>query len=362
MTKRWLMRLRDSSARNIWGAALALGLAGGALAAACKDEDIVFPTETEAPLLSAAVPAKATCLTDCTARVGVVSAFGAEADILLAETTEKAEYVINGNTFTTGVLGGSPVVIVLSGVSVVNAAMITQLMIDHFGVTELLMSGIAGGLDPANHVGDVIVPERWAAPLEAYFSNDSQVPTPCGTPGDLTCLGLRIAPATSTVGSDYKGTGVFMRETQVVTAATAPLGEFKFAFDVDTEMLAVAMTLLPDLQQCGEADPSVCVATQPELKIGGVGISGSMFIANPTYRAYVYGAIGAELVDMETTALAQVAYANGIPYLAFRAVSDLAGGGSDEGASVGAFFGSGLAEANEARVTIGFLEAWAARD
>jgi adenosylhomocysteine nucleosidase len=335
----------------------ALALAGGAFVPACKDDD--DRVQTGSGSLSVA---PGTCLTDCTPRIGIVSAFGAEANILLAETTEKLEYSINGNTFTTGLLADNPVVIALSGVSVVNAAMITQLMIDHFGVTQLLMSGIAGGMNPANHVGDVIVPERWAAPLEAYFSNDSQLPAPCGTPGDLACLGLRIAQATSTPGSDYQGTGLFMRETQVVTAATAPLGEFKFAFEVDTEMLSVAMTIMPDLQQCGDADPTACVATQPELKIGGVGISGSMFLANPTYREYVYGTIGAELVDMETAALAQVAYANGIPYLAFRAVSDLAGGGSDEGASVGTFFGTGLAEANEARVTIGFLEAWVTRE
>jgi adenosylhomocysteine nucleosidase len=223
------------------------------------------------------------------------------------------------------------------------------------------MSGIAGGLNPDHHVGDVAIPERWAMPLEAYFSNGSELPEPCGTPGDLSCLGLRIAPATSTAGSDFQGTGLFMRETQVFSATTGPAGQFKFAFEVDPEMLAVAREIAPDLQRCGEADPTLCVGTQPELKIGGVGMSGSMFIASPAYRDYVYATIGAEVVDMETAALAQVAFANGIPYLAFRSVSDLAGGGED-GASVGAFFGSGLAEANEARVAIAFLEAWAARD
>jgi adenosylhomocysteine nucleosidase len=243
----------------------------------------------------------------------------------------------------------------------VNATMTTQLMIDHFGITHLLMSGIAGGLDPDNHVGDVIVPERWAAPLEAYFNANGEVPTPCGTPGDLTCLGLKIADATSTSGSDYDGTGIFMRETHVVNAKTGPAGEFKFAFEVDPSMYAIAQTITPDLRRCGDTNPELCVATQPALKLGGVGISGSMFIANSIYREYVFETIGAELVDMETAALGQVAYANDVPYLAFRSVSDLAGGGSEEGESVGAFFGSGLAEANEARVTLAFLEAWAAK-
>src|SRR5262245_59336496 len=99
---------------------------------------------------------QATCLTECSPRFGIVSAFGAEADILLANTQHKTTYVINGNTFTTGDLAGNRVVIVLTGVSIENAAMLTQLMIDHFRVHHLLLSGIAGGVDAANHIGDVI--------------------------------------------------------------------------------------------------------------------------------------------------------------------------------------------------------------
>ena len=63
---------------------------------------------------------------------------------------------------------------------------------------------------------------------------------------------------------------------------------------------------------------------------------------------------------METAALAQVAYANRVPYIAFRSLSDLAGG-EEFNADVGALFASGLAETNEAAVTIAFLEAWARR-
>ncbi len=325
------------------------------LATSCQDDDAPEPVGALSP------QALRPCLSDCTPRIGIVSAFGAEADLLLAETADKEEYRINGKLFTTGVLRDNPIVIVLSGVSVVNAAMTTQVMIDHFGVTHLIMSGIAGGLSPDNHVGDVLVPERWTMPLEAYFSNDSAVPAPCGAPGELGCLGLRLAEAMSAPGSDYAGTGIFMRETEVLSAHSATAPEFKFAFDVDAEMLQVASTLAPELQRCGATQPELCVGTQPELKLVGTGMSGSMFIANPEYRDYVYAAIGAEVVDMETAALGQVAYANDIPYLAFRSLSDLAGGG-DEGESVGAFFGSGLAEANEARVTLAFLEAWAARD
>ncbi|MBR8833243.1 MAG: hypothetical protein DSM106950_04155 [Stigonema ocellatum SAG 48.90 = DSM 106950] len=51
------------------------------------------------------------CLTECTPRLGIVSAFGQEADILLAQTTNKSKYIINGNIFTTGLLKGNRIVI-----------------------------------------------------------------------------------------------------------------------------------------------------------------------------------------------------------------------------------------------------------
>lgn len=82
--------------------------------------------------------ARKSCPTDCQPRLGIVSAFGSEADILLAATTNRRQYKINGNLFTTGTLKGNRVVIVLTGVSIENAAMITQLLIDRFNIHHLL--------------------------------------------------------------------------------------------------------------------------------------------------------------------------------------------------------------------------------
>src|SRR3954468_1959679 len=83
---------------------------------------------------SPASPASAAprCLSDCTPRIGIVSAFGAEADILVANTQGRRSFTVNGNRFTTGTLRGNRVVIVLSGVSMINSTMVTQLMLDHF--------------------------------------------------------------------------------------------------------------------------------------------------------------------------------------------------------------------------------------
>ena len=45
-----------------------------------------------------------------------------------------------------------------SGVSMVNAAMNTQLVLDRFTVKRIVFSGIAGGVDPGLTIGDVVVP------------------------------------------------------------------------------------------------------------------------------------------------------------------------------------------------------------
>jgi len=314
--------------------------------------------------ISGASLAQRGCLTECSPRFGIVSAFGAEADVLLAQTLHPHTYVINGTTFTTGILNGNRVVIVLTGISVMNAAMTTQLMLDHFSVHHLLLSGIAGGVDPANHIGDVIIPNRWAFPLEVYWSGDSAVPSPCG-PGDLSCLGLQLSSHTNTANSDYQiptvngpvGTGLFMRDTFVRTNSNYPNGQFIFDYPVDPVMFQVAQSINPALAQCGPNNPSLCVSTQPMVRRGGRGLTAGVFLANPDYRAYVSNVLQGQSFDMETTAFAHVAFANEVPFIAFRSLSDLAGGG-DFG-EVGAFFGSGLAEANASAVTLAFLTAWA---
>ena len=58
---------------------------------------------------------------------------------------------------------GKQVVLFLSGMSMVNAAMTTQAALDRFKVTRVVFSGIAGGVDPALDVGDVVVADQWGA-------------------------------------------------------------------------------------------------------------------------------------------------------------------------------------------------------
>jgi adenosylhomocysteine nucleosidase len=58
---------------------------------------------------------------------------------------------------------------------------------------------------------------------------------------------------------------------------------------------------------------------------------------------------------METAAVAHVAYVNDVPFIAFRSLSDLAGGGPGAN-EIDIFFQ--LASDNSAEVVLTFLQAW----
>ena len=104
------------------------------------------------PLLAAlalglAAPAGAQPL-DPAPRVAVMSAYAPEWTLLTEALEGSEEHVVHGTRFLTGTLEGQDVVLFLSGISMVNAAMTTQMALDRFEVEAILFSGIAGGVDP----------------------------------------------------------------------------------------------------------------------------------------------------------------------------------------------------------------------
>ena len=273
-------------------------------------------------------------------RVAVISAFEAELAVLKAAVKNAQSQRINGVEFTTGELEGRSVVLLLSGISMTNAAMNAQLAIDRLAVSHIVFSGIAGGVNPALHIGDVSVPERWGSYLEAVFARET-------APG-------RFTPPPWMKDATIANDGMIFPRPVGVRSARADKEEKHFWFEVDAAMLAAARTLSAGpLQRC-TADAK-CLSRAPELVFGGNGVSGQAFVDNAAFRKYTFRTFDANVLDMETSAVAQVAYANGVPYIAFRSLSDLAGGGEGEN-EIGTFFR--LAADNSAKVVMAFLRAW----
>jgi adenosylhomocysteine nucleosidase len=245
-----------------------------------------------------------------------------------------------GVPIVTGEIEGKKVVLAMTGVSMVNAAMTTQMTLERYNVTRIVVSGIAGGVDPSLNIGDIAVPERWGQYLESLFARE--------TNGSFT-----LRPGAKEEFANYgmmfpRGVRVF-REGQ----GSSPR---QFWFHVDPAMMAVARKALADeapaLQHC-TAD-KVCLSHTPQVKVGGNGVSGAAFVDNADFRAYTFRTFEAQVLDMESAAIAQVAATNNVPYIAFRALSDLAGGG--KGANEIHIF-EGLASNNAVTVMRTFLKA-----
>lgn len=269
-------------------------------------------------------------------RTAIVSAFQPEWLALKAMTQAPEEHVIAGTVFVTGSIAGKPVVLFLSGISMVNAAMTTQLALDHFTIDRLVFSGIAGGIDPALSIGDVVVPARWSQYLEAVFAREVE--------------GRFRLPTFAEQGTPNFGM-IFPQPVQVARGAREP--EKVTWFEADADLLALARTIeATPLAQCTPRQE--CLRHRPRVVIGGNGVSGQAFIDNRAFREYIGATFKAASVDMETAALAHVARANAVPFIAFRSLSDLAGGGDGEN-EMGTFLQ--LASENSAAMVIAFLKA-----
>lgn len=297
-----------------------------------------------ATLLAAPAHAETLATTpDDTPRLAVISAFPPEIGELTAAMDQAETIRINGTDFIQGRLQGQDVVLFLSGVSMVNAAMTTQLAIDRFNIDGIVFSGIAGGVDPALHIGDVVVPEQWGPYLETIMARE--------TDGEFA-----IPPFLKSQFPNYGM--IFTNDVSVASVAT-DAAERKFWFAADPDMLDLARKVAADFDLAACNAENNCLSAPPSIHVGGNGVSGSAFVDNAGLRDWIFQTFDASVVDMESAAVAQVAYANGVPAIAFRSLSDLAGGGEGEN-EMGVFMS--LAAANSAALVQAFLAAMPADD
>ncbi|WAP68819.1 5'-methylthioadenosine/S-adenosylhomocysteine nucleosidase [Jiella pelagia] len=314
-----------------WAAAVAL--AGGLILSPVVG--LAAAEDSSAP--QAAAGSQVAAPTKGVSRIGVVSAFEPEWQSLKADLANPETVRINGVDFVTGKLAGKNVVLFLSGVSMVNAAMTTQLALDRFGIEAIVFSGIAGGVDPALDIGDVVVAGRWAQYLEAVFARKD------GEDWTLPSYAKRAMP----------NHGMIFPQPVEVRSRRSEATEEMFWFETDRALLDVARQVAEkvELDRCAG---KTCLTRAPHVVVGGSGVSGTVFVDNAEFRKYVAEAFDASVLDMESAAVAHVAYANDVPFIAFRSLSDLAGGGEGEN-EMATFFA--LASENSARVVKAFVAA-----
>jgi adenosylhomocysteine nucleosidase len=259
---------------------------------------------------------------DTTPRTLVMTAYQPEWNALVHAVVSPREYTVNGMTYLTGTLEGKPVLLMQSGVSMVNAAMNTQLVIDRFTVRRIVFSGIAGGVDPALSIGDVIVAEDWGQYLEVNFARKAR----------------RGWKSPEAVDPKAPANWQFMYPRGVTVANASTARQRYYTFPMDPAMLELARRIAPtiSMERCVPPSPSqlpdtkLCLRNEPKVVVGGTGVSAGVFADNAAFRVYLHKAWKARVLDMESAAVAQVAYANQVPAIVFRSLSDLAGGDAEK--------------------------------
>lgn len=317
--------------RSIFLGFLMLGLA------ACALTDIAARPQTPADASAEFTPSGVK--TDLIPRIAVATAFAPELEALLPRLSNKTRHQVNGVSFWTGTISDQDVVLFMTGVSLVNAAMNTQLVLERFDITHIVVSGIAGGVDPGLSIGDVTVPAKWGQYNETVYMREVE-------PGVYEPHAETRPPI-----AEYG----FIRPRGVwVASASNTTPEPRFWFEADEDLLEIAKSAAQtiELKQCVSDDQ--CLDRRPQVVVGGAGVSGSIFLDNADFREYLFDTFDAQVAEMETSSIAMVAYANDTPYVAFRSLSDLAGGGG-AGENEMAVFGA-LAAENAAAFVVAFLD------
>ena len=196
---------------------------------------------------------------------GIIGAMDVE-----VQTLEKAADISDRTTiadmeFCSGKLDDKDVVIVKCGMGKVNAGICAHTLINYFGCTRIINTGVAGSLDNQIDIGDIVV-------------------------------------STEAVQHDFDVTAIGFDKGEI------PYTE-KYAFPADKKMRADAVTAVK------ESAPDIHV-------FEGRVCSGDQFISEKEQRDKIISDFGGMCCEMEGAAIAQTCYLNQTPFVVIRAISD----------------------------------------
>jgi len=221
--------------------------------------------------------------TEAKPAAALLGAFYTEVMMIEEQLTEKRQQNIEGMRFVTGKLHGNPVTVAWTGIGKVNSAMTTTLLIEHFKPSEIIFSGIAGGLNPELAPGDIVIAEETAHHDMGIHAEDGFY-----NRGVINPL-------------DGERNPVFLPADQRLLKLAEQAAE-----QVELEKIKTTV---------GERIPKI---------IKGIIVTGDVFVASPAKCKELRENFKADAVEMEGAAVAQICYQRRIPHLVVRSISDKA--------------------------------------
>ncbi|XP_054797283.1 uncharacterized protein LOC129302426 [Prosopis cineraria] len=298
--------------------------------------------------------------------LGLVIPNSFELDPLLQSPNYTASQLVidfAGRRFRFGSIEGQPVILVMTGLSMINAAITTQLLISSFDVKGVVHYGIAGNANPSLHIGDVAIPQSWAHLALWNWQRYGQGPNDTlalESNGDYTrTVGhLKFADYTSNIteGSSYDNllNNIWYQPEEVFPVDGTPEQRQHILWvPVDSQYFQLSATLEGmELVSC--LNSTTCLSTQPKVVRVEKGTSASIYLDNAAYRTFIYDKFNVSPVDMESASVALICLQQRVPFIAIRALSDLAGGGSAQSNEADTF--SSLAATNSVAVVVEFVK------
>jgi adenosylhomocysteine nucleosidase len=226
-------------------------------------------------------------------RIAIAAAMQEELGALLSAMPDERPVVVAGREFWLGHLDGQDVVVVLSRIGKVAAAMTATLLVHEFGAERAIFTGTAGGLHESARVGDIVV-------ASALLQHD-----------------MDASPLFPRHEVPLYGTDRFHCDTGLAIALA----------DAARAVLAQAMDgSAAEGNELGlDADDLRAFSITAPRVHSGLVISGDRFVASAAESAALRERLPDALaVEMEGAALAQVCHDLGVPFAVVRTVSDRA--------------------------------------
>ena len=199
--------------------------------------------------------------------IGIIGAMPEEVASLKNALKDKKVSKTADMEFCEGTLDGRRAVVVQCGIGKVNAGICAQILISVFGVTHVINTGVAGSLDNAIDIGDIVV-------------------------------------SVDAVQHDYDVSPIGFHKGEIPYTGL-------YAFQADERLRSLAV--------------SAGKEAAPEIRIfEGRVCSGDQFIASSAQKSRILSDFGGMCCEMEGAAIAQVCYLNQVPFVIIRAISDKA--------------------------------------
>ncbi|MBK5251192.1 MAG: 5'-methylthioadenosine/adenosylhomocysteine nucleosidase [Peptostreptococcaceae bacterium] len=203
-------------------------------------------------------------------KIGVIGAMIEEIQCIMEAMKIEEMKSYAGMVFYIGIVHDTEVVLVMSGIGKVNAALCAQILITKFQVEGIINTGLAGALDESLEIGDIVVSNE-------LLEHDM----------DATGFGYEL--------------GVIPRMDKSI-------------FVADPKLIELAAGVIKEKKR---------------VHVGRI-VSGDVFVADAKKRIYLNKTFGGLCAEMEGAAIAHVCHVNKKPFVIIRTISDNADNSATE--------------------------------